>query len=577
MDEIPKKTKMITISKRIEALRKKFKKLKIDGYIIPKNDEFFTESSNNNILRYISNFSGSAGLAIVLKKKNYLFVDGRYTVQSKNESGENFKIIEIHKKLPKDILKNECLGIDSRLFTSAQIRDYFGKKIQIKEVNKDIFKINQKKENKNNLFFSISSKITGQKHKYKINLIRKYLRKNEIDYLLITAPENIAWILNIRGFDTPYSPLPNCNLIIGKNKFLKLIVEKSKIKNLINEGKITYNEYLDPTKFEKLINTLHGRSFNIDFKTCSIFKQNIISKKFKIKNIHDPCYYLKSIKNKKELFFMKRAHLEDGLALTKFLYWIKNQSNRKMSELSVQKKLENFRKKNKNYLYPSFNTISGSGPNSAIIHYNASKKTNREIKKKDIYLCDSGGQYHYGTTDVTRTICFNNQPSNIKNIFTKVLKGHIAVTTSDLEKFSTGKQLDVNARKYLKKSNLDYAHGTGHGVGFFLNVHEGPQAISKFNKIKLREGMILSNEPGYYKEGKFGIRIENLVYVTKKNKKLKFQNLTLAPIDKELVNFKHLNKKEIEYWKKYHLLVYSKLSKYLSKKEKTWLSSHLTF
>ena len=153
----------------------------------------FLQKLNNNILRYISNFSGSAGLAIVLKKKkNYLFVDGRYTVQSKNESGENFKIIEIHKKLPKDILKNECLGIDSRLFTSAQIRDYFGKKIQIKEVNKDIFKINQKKENKNNLFFSISSKITGQKHKYKINLIRKYLRKNEIDYLLITAPENIV-------------------------------------------------------------------------------------------------------------------------------------------------------------------------------------------------------------------------------------------------------------------------------------------------------------------------------------------------------------------------------------------------
>ena len=190
-------------------------------------------------------------------------------------------------------------------------------------------------------------------------------------------------------------------------------------------------------------------------------------------------------------------------------------------------------------------------------------------------MCDSGGQYKYGTTDVTRTICFSKPNDNIKNIFTKVLKGHIAVASVDLSKYSDGKSIDVLARKYLKLEGLDYEHGTGHGVGFFLNVHEGPQAISKFNKIKIREGMIISNEPGYYKKGKFGIRIENLVYVKKHKKKLMFENLTLAPIDKNLINSKKLSKKEKEYLFKYHLNVYLKISKYLTKPEKKWLAGFI--
>ena len=241
----------------------------------------------------------------------------------------------------------------------------------------------------------------------------------------------------------------------------------------------------------------------------------------------------------------------------------------------LEKKLEILRKRNKNYLFPSFNTIAGTGPNGAIIHYRATNKTNRIIKKRDLFLCDSGGQYKYGTTDVTRTICFKNQPDYIKRNFTLVLKGHIAVANSDLIKNDTGKKLDLKARKYLKKFNLNYVHGTGHGVGYFLNVHEGPQSISKFNSIKLREGMILSNEPGYYEEGKYGIRIENLIFVKKRNKKLFFENLTLAPIDKDLIDFKMLSEKEKKYLSSYHLFVYSKISKFLNKKEKKWLKDHL--
>ena len=250
-------------------------------------------------------------------------------------------------------------------------------------------------------------------------------------------------------------------------------------------------------------------------------------------------------------------------------------TKKKISEHTAQIKLEQFRKRNQNYLYPSFNTIAGTGSNGAIVHYRAEKEKAKIIKKNDIFLCDSGGQYKFGTTDVTRTICFTQPNKNIKNIFTKVLKGHIAVALSNLRKYNTGKLIDTRARKFLKKINLDYAHGTGHGVGFFSNVHEGPQSISKMNKIELKEGMVLSNEPGYYKKGQFGIRIENLIYVKKVKKKLVFENLTLAPIEKDLINFDDLNTNEKNYLFNYHLEIYSKISKYLNKNERRWLASYI--
>ena len=272
---------------------------------------------------------------------------------------------------------------------------------------------------------------------------------------------------------------------------------------------------------------------------------------------------------------MINTHIEDGVALTKFLYWIKVQNKKKITEVDAQNKLEKFRRINKNYLFPSFSTIAGSGANGAIIHYRATKKNTKKINKKDLFLCDSGGQYKYGTTDVTRTICFSKPTHYVKNIFTKVLKGHIAVVSSNFKTHYNGRLIDKRARAFLKTSGLDYEHGTGHGVGFFSNVHEGPQAISKSNTIKLQEGMILSNEPGYYKRGKFGIRLENLLYIKRYNKKLFFVNLTLAPFDKDLINFELLNKKEKNYLFNYHLNIYLKLSKYLNKKERKWLASFI--
>ncbi len=270
---------------------------------------------------------------------------------------------------------------------------------------------------------------------------------------------------------------------------------------------------------------------------------------------------------------MVNAHIEDGVALTKFLYWIKNVKINKLTEKKIERKLESFRKRNKNYLYPSFDTIAGSGPNGAVIHYRSDKFSNRKLKKDDLLLLDSGGQYKWGTTDVTRTVCFSEVSNKIKEIFTRVLKGHIGVALSNVKKEKNGHNIDKIARKSLISIGLDYRHGTGHGVGAFLNVHEGPQGISKNNYVQLKEGMVLSNEPGFYKKNDFGIRIENLVFIKKINSNLLFKNLTMAPIDTDLINLKMLNKKEKDYLFKYHFEVYNNISPFLNKNEKKWLAS----
>ena len=563
-------------AKTIKKLRSKFNQFNIDGYIIPKNDEFFSEYSVVDRLKIISNFTGSAGLAIVLKKNNYLFVDGRYTIQAHQESGKLFKIIKIHRFMPHNIIKNLVLGFDPSLHTKRQLGVYFGDSIKLRKINKNLIdEIHKDKIPKIKTFFSLKNKVAGENFKSKISKIRNILKLKKADFLFVSAPENVAWVLNIRGSDNPNSPIPNSRLIIGQKKDLFLIAEKEKTLKITKDKKISKNQIINPEKFKDLIKKLSGNIFIIDHLTCSILNENIIKSKFLIIDQNDPCYKLKSIKNSSEINHMIKTHIKDGVALTKFIYWIKNINKKKITEIDSQNKLEKFRKLDKNYLFPSFNTIAGSGSNAALPHYIASKKSNKVIKKSDIFLCDSGGQYKFGTTDVTRTVCFAKQKKSIKDIFTKVLKGHIAVATTNIKKFDTGKKIDTRARQFLKKDGLDYEHGTGHGVGFFSNVHEGPQSISKFNTVKLKNGMIVSNEPGYYKKGSYGIRIENLVYIKKYNNKLHFENLTLVPIEKELINFELLSSKERRYLNNYHKKVYLTLKPYLKKAEKNWLKSFI--
>ncbi|MDB9832093.1 aminopeptidase P family protein, partial [Candidatus Pelagibacter sp.] len=391
--------------------------------------------------------------------------------------------------------------------------------------------------------------------------------------LFISSPENVAWLMNIRGYDNPTSPIPNCRLLINKYKKIFLIVEEKIASKIIKDKKFKKKQIINPKKFEDLIKKLYGKKFIIDALSCSVLQEKFIKTNFKIIGTEDPCYKLKSIKNATEINNTVNAHIEDGLALTKFIYWIKNVNKKKITEIEAKNKLQKFRKLNKNYLFPSFDTIAGTGSNGAIVHYRVSTKSNKIINKNDLFLCDSGGQYKFGTTDVTRTICFSEPKKSIKDVFTKVLKGHIAVYQTNLKKDNTGKKIDVRARKFLQRDGLDYAHGTGHGVGFFLNVHEGPQSISKFNTVPLEEGMILSNEPGYYKKGHYGIRIENLLFIKKKKNSICFENLTLAPIEKDLINYNLLTKNEKDYLFKYHLKIYETYSKFLNLKERKWLAS----
>ena len=551
-------------------------KKNLDGYIVPKNDKFFTEYSKISNLELISNFSGSAGFAIILKNKNYLFVDGRYTLQAKKQSGENFKILEIPLIWPKNIFKSFknklVIGFDPKLFTYNSLNHYFGNTCNLTPINEDLFYNKNSRESKINKFYKLDKKITGESSKSKISRVVKILIKKKIDYLFISAGENVCWLMNIRGKDLPNAPIANCNLILTKNReiyFISKLNKTSSIKKKLTNQKIFFYE---EDKLFEILRSIKPGSFCIDGKTCSVFNEEIIKSSFIIKERNDFIYYLKSIKNKTEIKNMIKAHIEDGVALTKFLYWIKNLKKINLTEQQVEKKLEIYRKQNKNYLYPSFDTIAGSGPNGAIIHYRSNKKSNRKFNKNDLLLLDSGGQYKWGTTDVTRTICFSEVSKKIRELFTRVLKGHIAVAQSDINKDQVGHNIDKKARQSLNNIGLDYKHGTGHGVGFFLNVHEGPQSISKNNYIKLEEGMIVSNEPGYYLENKFGIRIENLVFIKKTCNKLCFENLTFAPIDKDLVEEKILTNNERNYLFNYHLETYSKISPFLNKKQKKWLA-----
>ena len=559
---------------KIKKLKEIFNKERIDGYIITKNDEFFGEyiPEHNDRLRYISNFTGSYGFALILKNKNYLFVDGRYTLQAHSQAGKFFSIITFPNKMPKDILKNRRLviGFDPKLFTKNIFGIFFGKNnCKFKPINNNLIDKIWKRKIKTykNYFYQLPNSSKSESYKSKINKIVSNLKKKGADFQFITASENNALLFNIRGHDSNYTPIPHCHTLIDKNKNIKFFCDLNKISSSLRKKldkiEFTKNEFL-----KKILSKIKEKKFIIDKNTCSFYFEKLISKNNQILNLNDPIYFLKAIKSKKEIENIKTAHIYDGAALTKFLFWLKkNFRRKKITEISASKKLYNFRKNNKKFKFLSFPTISGSGPNAAIIHYKPNKKTDRKLRKGDIYLVDSGGQYEFGTTDVTRTISLDNSNNRIKNIFTRVLKGHIAVADYKLKKNTSGSQIDILARKYLRKIGLDYAHGTGHGVGYFLNVHEGPHAISKNNKIKFKEGMIVSNEPGYYEKNKFGIRIENLIYVKKFEQRNIFESLTMAPIDKELINKKLLSLEEKRWLNNYHKKVFRGIKDFMIKNE----------
>ena len=563
---------------KINKLRNILNKQNCNAYLIPKNDEYFGEyvPKNKDRLKFISGFTGSTGLALILKNKSYLFVDGRYTLQAKKEIYKDFKICEIPKIKPHYILKNLnkeiTLGFDPKLFTSNTLKNIISNSlIKIKPINNNLIDAVWKNKTKvnNNKFYILEEKYHGENYLNKISKVNKFLKLKDIHYLLTTAVENISWLLNIRGSDASSSPLTNGKILFNKNGKIIFFTNINKITPQIKKSFGKKVIFIKEELFVNYLRKIKNSKILIDKKTCSFYYEKNIHSSNKLIDIEDPIYLLKAIKNKTEINNTKIAHLFDGIALTKFIFWLKNNYRKtKITEVSAQNKLENYKKQNKNYLYPSFNTISGFGGNGAIVHYRSNNKTNKAIKGNNLYLLDSGSQYFYGTTDVTRTIAIGNLSNFQKKIYSKVLKGHIAVASYKLKKSTLGKHIDKVARVPLLKLGYNYSHGTGHGVGYFLNVHEGPQGLSPFNNHKILPGMILSNEPGFYKENNFGIRIENLIYCEKiNNNHSKFINLTMVPIDKDCINNKLFNKNEINWINNYHQKIFYILKPFMNDTE----------
>jgi len=564
----------------LNKLKKALIKKNIDAYLVPKNDFFFNEfiKTGNDRLRYVSNFTGSAGTALILHKKNYLFVDGRYTLQAKQESGHLFNIIDISKINILSFLKknytNIKIGFDPNLFRFQAIKNILKEKINLVSIEKNLIEQiwkDKKKEVSKNAFI-LENQYCGISHIKKIKKLRDLLDINKKNSFFISSNENVCWLLNIRGEDSIYSPLLNAFALIQQNK-ITVFCNLKKVSNKLIKSFKKDVQFSDIKSLkEKLIKTKIF-SVKIDPATTSYGLIKFLqSSKIKCKFIQDPIFHLKSKKNKIEIQNLKIAHMFDGVALVKFFFWINQFKNKKkINEISCQKQLENFRKENSFYLGPSFPPISGFNKNGAIIHYNATNKTNQLLTGNGIYLLDTGGQYLWGTTDVTRTISLGKPSLYKKNIYTRILKGHLALRNFELKNNTTGAQLDQAARKYLKQIGLDYPHSTGHGVGYCLNVHENPPSISKKSKDKFAVGQVVSNEPGYYLERQFGMRIENLVYVNKIKKKLLFKDLTLVPYDKNLINKNLLSRLEIKYLNNYHKEVFEKLNSFLNLKELSFL------
>ena len=584
---------LIDVEQNIKKIRKLFEKELIDAYIVPHEDEFLTEyvPDHSERLAFISGFTGSAGLAIITKNKAAIFVDGRYTTQIKIEtSGEIFdhqKLdnTEIEKWIKLNLKDTSEIGFCPMTISLEKMNSFkkfiSDTKIKFKKTENLVDKVWSKRPSLNNSFiYEHNEKFSGLSHKKKKQIIIKEIIKNNCDSLFISEPENTCWFLNIRGNDLDFTPLVRSYSLIEKNGEINIFSNHDISSDIKKYFKLNNIRHHPIDKIEDFFKNKNLKKTIFDFRTTPFELADIIFKySSDFKNIQNPCNLLKACKNNIEIEGAINAHVRDGVALSKFLFWLDGKSEKDgLDEIDIEKKLLNLRKKGLNFISPSFNTIAGTGSNGAIIHYKANKINCKKLKAGDLLLVDSGGQYLDGTTDVTRTIALFPNEKKInqesKDRFTRVLKGHIAIACSVFKKGTSGKDLDPSAREFLIEKGLNYNHGTGHGVGSFLGVHEGPQSISPLGFQEIKEGMIISNEPGYYKENEYGIRIENLILTQemRDNKNhLSFRTLTLAPIDKNLICIEMLTKEEINWINSYHEKVFKTLSKFMREKELIWL------
>ncbi|MBS5884331.1 aminopeptidase P family protein [Clostridium sp.] len=574
----------------LEKLREAMEKENIDYYIIPSSDSHQSEYVAEHFKgrEFISGFTGSAGVLLVGLKEAFLWTDGRYFIQAERElNGSGISLMKmrtpgyptIEEWIKKNIKSEKTLGFDGRLFSVNQYNGF----LDISKENN--FSINMDNDLLKNIWearpelpkskiFLHEEVYSGKYASEKLQEVRKHMKEKDAKNYIISSLDDIAWLCNIRGNDVKFNPVALSYVLINEN-YANLYINNDKIddntkEKLKNEGFEVY-EY---DKIEESVNLIKDTTI-IDPNKLNAKIYSCLSSDVKIINEMNITTKLKAIKNEVEIANTEKSQVRDGVAMVKFIKWLKNTLGKeKITEISASKKLTEFRAKGENYKGDSFETIAGYKEHAAMMHYSATEATDYELKQEGMFLVDSGGQYLDGTTDITRTFILGSITEEEKRDFTLVLKGHIALSTVKFLKGTTGVNLDILARRPLWNYGIDYKCGTGHGVGYFLNVHEGPQGIRpEGNSTVLKPGMIITNEPGVYKEGKHGIRIENTLLVVKDinseefGEFYKFKTISYCPIDLNGVVIEMLTNEERDWLNNYHKIVFEKLSPYLDDEE----------
>ncbi len=581
------------INDRINALRIALKENNLDAWIVPGSDPHQSEyvAAHWKAREWLSGFSGSAGILIITGNKSGLWTDSRYFIQAEKElAGTEIQLFKMG--LPdmptyQDWLRAELrpgavVGFDGSLFSVkhvANIRKALRrKKIKI-EYSADL--IGPLWEDRpalpTNPVSDFPVSFAGETRSVKIDRIREKMRRQKYSVHVISSLDDIAWIFNIRGTDIAFNPVVICYAIISMNE-ARLFIDSRKIGDQLRAGllseEISFSEYEEI--FEYLRKLPKRTSVLIDPDKTNQLLKEAIPKHCRVTEAPNISIGMKACKNETELNGFRSAHIRDGVALVKWLHWLEKAVQENHTEVTVADKLEQFRREQPYFQGLSFPSIIGYRGNGAIVHYSAKPETAAVLKPEGLLLVDSGGHYLDGTTDITRTISLGNPTAEEKFYFTLVLKGHIALSRAVFPEGTTGAQLDTLTRNYLWRNGLNYGHGTGHGVGHFLNVHEGPQQFRATNHTPIQPGMVTTNEPGIYFEGRFGIRIENILITRKKLENefgsfLEFETITLCPIDRNLTDVSMLNREETDWLNQYHAEVYEKLSPYLNEEEKDWL------
>ena len=578
------------INKRIEEARKVMEKYKVDAYIVTSSDYHQSEYIDDYFKgrEYLSGFTGSAGVLVIFKDEACLWTDGRYHIQAENQlKGSEIKLfkqgnlgVPTYKEyIVSKLAENSKIGIDAKILLSSDINEILSKK-KYKIIDFDLLTEvwDKRKSLPNEKIFILEDKYTGKSYKEKVKEIRKVLKEKGADYNIISSLDDIAWIYNFRGDDVQHNPVALSFTVISEEK-ASLYINKNKLneeaKKYFKDNKVEVKGYFE---FFEDVKKLKGNIL-VDFNKISYAIYEAITKNNLI-NSMNPSTYLKAHKNETEIANTKDIHIQDGVAMVKFMYWLKNNYKKEnITEFSAEERINSLREKIEGYIDLSFSTISAFGKNAAMMHYSAPEKKSAKIED-GVYLLDSGGTYLKGTTDITRTFFLGKVGKQEKIDNTLVLKGMLALSRAKFLFGATGTNLDILARQFLWNVGIDYKCGTGHGVGHILNVHEGPHGIRfQYNPQRLEIGMIVTNEPGAYIEGSHGIRIENELLVkefceTEHGKFLEFETITYAPIDLNGIVKTLLTKEEKQQLNEYHLEVYEKLSPYLNKKEKEFLKEY---